>query len=323
MYFCAKWLSFILSFLVFCLVRASPVPPPAPANEVRKNDVFSLMSPLAFLLASLSMTVPIRPTYIIAKLANFTVIFFSLVTPLFAAPWQRSTGLVECALSQYVKSGAQSRDQTRRKRWRRLGLKKTALLQLLCKLVTELAGHFFFDLFKKHRRALKWSFFNARKRRVTSHGSYQHHIGSRVVHTLLLLKSNAIVSTNGTSMCYSMFIAIFFLLCVSLLQISFASHAAGDRLKHFYKRILRSDVKRCPDKTKLLPHCTDCIPGLQKGPGSESCDELVTGTKVIRKELKNLTDTRFGNKPVADRPFGLYPCKICGASIPHIRVSLC
>ena len=119
------------------------------------------------------------------------------------------------------------------------------------------------------------------------------------------------------------FIAVAFLLCASLLQTSFASHAAGDRLKHFYKRILRSDVKRCPDRTKLLPNCTDCIPGLQKGTGSESCDELVVGTKVLRKQLKNLTDSRFGNKPVADRPFGLYPCKFCGASVSPIPVSLC
>eukprot|EP01032_Pedospumella_encystans_P007607 gene7607-9109_t len=102
-------------------------------------------------------------------------------------------------------------------------------------------------------------------------------------------------------------IAITFLLHVSLLQTSFASHAAEDRLKHFYNRILKSDVKYCPDKTKLLPNCTECIPGLQKGPGSESCDELFVGTKGFRKELKRLTDTRYGDKPVADRPFGLYP----------------
>jgi hypothetical protein len=34
-----------------------------------------------------------------------------------------------------------------------------------------------------------------------------------------------------------------------------------DRLQIFYDRIKESDVKYCPDKTKLLPKCVECIPG--------------------------------------------------------------
>ena len=36
-----------------------------------------------------------------------------------------------------------------------------------------------------------------------------------------------------------------------------------ERLSKFYKRIKEPDVKYCEDKTKLLPDCTECIPGLR------------------------------------------------------------
>ena len=40
-----------------------------------------------------------------------------------------------------------------------------------------------------------------------------------------------------------------------------------DRLDAFHKRIKKSDVKYCKDRTKLLPDCDVCIPGLQAAGG--------------------------------------------------------
>jgi hypothetical protein len=85
--------------------------------------------------------------------------------------------------------------------------------------------------------------------------------------------------------------------------------AAEDRLKQFYDRIKKSDVLYCADRTKLLPSCTQCIPGLQKPAGSQVCSEFIPASQSIREEIKKLTDQRYGDKPVPDRPFGLYPCK--------------
>ena len=82
-----------------------------------------------------------------------------------------------------------------------------------------------------------------------------------------------------------------------------------DRLKIFYERIEKPDVKYCEDKTRLLPLCKECIPGLQQGAGSMTCNEFIPSSKAIRDEIKRLTDQRYGHNPVADRPFGLYPCK--------------
>ena len=89
-----------------------------------------------------------------------------------------------------------------------------------------------------------------------------------------------------------------------------AATATEDRLKLFYERIKKDDVKYCADRTKMLPRCTECIPGLQKGAGSDSCNEFISQSKEIRDEIKKLTDERYGDKPVVDRPFGLYPCKL-------------
>lgn len=94
------------------------------------------------------------------------------------------------------------------------------------------------------------------------------------------------------------------LLCVCVCQPS------EDRLKQFYDRIKKMDAKFCPDRTKLLPSCVECIPGLQKRGGSDNCDEFISTSKSIRDEIKKLTDERYGDKPVPDRPFGLYPCKL-------------
>ena len=105
--------------------------------------------------------------------------------------------------------------------------------------------------------------------------------------------------------------AVALLLLVALLQIISATQTAEDRLKLFYERINKSDAKYCADKSKLLPQCNECIPGLQKGTGSESCNEFISTSKKIRDEIKKLTDERYGDKPVIDRPFGLYPCKFC------------
>mmetsp|Transcript_4031 Transcript_4031/g.6745 ORF Transcript_4031/g.6745 Transcript_4031/m.6745 type:complete len:290 (-) Transcript_4031:194-1063(-) len=101
--------------------------------------------------------------------------------------------------------------------------------------------------------------------------------------------------------------AVALLLFVALVQIISASQNAEDRLKLFYERINKSDAKYCPDKSKLLPQCNECIPGLQKGSGSETCNEFISTSKKIRDEIKKLTDERYGDKPVIDRPFGLYP----------------
>lgn len=103
--------------------------------------------------------------------------------------------------------------------------------------------------------------------------------------------------------------AVAVVLLVTFIQYLSASPNAEDRLRQFYDRIQKSDVKYCQDKTKLLPQCRECIPGLQKGPGSNSCNEFIATSKKIRDEIKKLTDERYGDKPVIDRPFGLYPCK--------------
>ncbi len=95
---------------------------------------------------------------------------------------------------------------------------------------------------------------------------------------------------------------------IALIELS-QSQATEDRLRQFYDRIKKDDVKRCADHTKLMPSCTECIPGLQKGSGSQACNEFIPASQSIREEIKKLTDERYGHKPVPDRPYGLYPCK--------------
>jgi hypothetical protein len=82
-----------------------------------------------------------------------------------------------------------------------------------------------------------------------------------------------------------------------------------DRLGKFYKRIAQSDVKYCDDRTKLLPSCSQCIPGLQSsGNAGSSCDQYIAPSRSIRDEIKKLVIERFGEMPT-NRTYGLYPCK--------------
>ena len=81
-----------------------------------------------------------------------------------------------------------------------------------------------------------------------------------------------------------------------------------DKLQEFYTRLARPDVKYCPDKTRLLPGCKECIPGLKQGSGSSTCNEYVDQSKSIRNEIATLTSQRYGAAVLkSNRPFGLYP----------------
>ena len=82
-----------------------------------------------------------------------------------------------------------------------------------------------------------------------------------------------------------------------------------DRLTPFYQRISKNDVKYCEDKTKLLPRCDMCIPGLQQGVGSEACNEYIPSSRSIRDEIRKLVVQRYGSDMPKEREFGLYPCK--------------
>ena len=93
-----------------------------------------------------------------------------------------------------------------------------------------------------------------------------------------------------------------------------------DKLQVFYDRLKRSDVKYCEDKTKMLPDCKLCIPGLRQSAGSNTCDSYVKESKEIRSEIGKLTSDRYGAAVLkSSRPFGLYPCKShCFISSPHL-----
>ena len=84
-----------------------------------------------------------------------------------------------------------------------------------------------------------------------------------------------------------------------------------DRLKAFYERIRQPDVQYCPDRTRLLPDCKICIPGLQQGEGSSKCDSYIPSSDGIRAEILKLTKERFpddvGSAERMPRPYGLYP----------------
>lgn len=83
-----------------------------------------------------------------------------------------------------------------------------------------------------------------------------------------------------------------------------------DRLKLFYERINQPDAKYCSDRTRMLPDCKQCIPGLKSSSGSSTCDQYIPVAQAIRDEIGKLTKERFGHNPVPDRPFGLYPCML-------------
>lgn len=54
-----------------------------------------------------------------------------------------------------------------------------------------------------------------------------------------------------------------------------ASLASVDRLGKFYSRISQSDAVYCQDRTKLLPSCDRCIPGLQQSVEGGPCDTYI------------------------------------------------
>lgn len=84
-----------------------------------------------------------------------------------------------------------------------------------------------------------------------------------------------------------------------------------DRLQLFYDSLKRSDVKYCEDRTRLLPNCKECIPGLKEsGLGAKTCDQFIGPSTDIRNEISKLTHERYGTAIKPNRPFGLYPCKI-------------
>jgi len=103
-------------------------------------------------------------------------------------------------------------------------------------------------------------------------------------------------------------VAVLCLIWITHLSLIMGNMGNEDRLKRFYQRIEKSDVKFCQDRTKMLPACQECIPGLQKGPHSKTCNEYLPASKAIRDEIRQITLTRFEHQ-VADRPFGLYPCE--------------
>lgn len=83
-----------------------------------------------------------------------------------------------------------------------------------------------------------------------------------------------------------------------------------DKLKGLYDSLKNPNVKFCKDKTRLLPECTACIPGLQQTAGSETCDSYVKESVDIRSEIGKLTSQRYGADVLtSSRPFGLYPCE--------------
>ena len=91
-----------------------------------------------------------------------------------------------------------------------------------------------------------------------------------------------------------------------------------DRLSTFYQRLTESDVKYCPDRTKLLPSCTECIPGLTSTSGSSTCNEYIASSKAIRDEIRKLVVERVGENQPKERYYGLYPCKPFAFHLLHI-----
>jgi hypothetical protein len=83
-----------------------------------------------------------------------------------------------------------------------------------------------------------------------------------------------------------------------------------DKLKGLYENLKNPNVKFCKDKTRLLPDCAACIPGLKQTAGSETCNSYVKESVDIRSEIGKLTSQRYGPDVLtSSRPFGLYPCK--------------
>lgn len=85
-----------------------------------------------------------------------------------------------------------------------------------------------------------------------------------------------------------------------------------DYIAAFYERLKQSDAKYCEDRTRMLPDCKECIPGLTTSSvESTTCDTYIPGSAKIRDEIEGLTKDRYANLPEEKgrypRPFGLYP----------------
>lgn len=110
-----------------------------------------------------------------------------------------------------------------------------------------------------------------------------------------------------TFVCFLSAMALVLLSLLGLLPYTSASTPEPDRIALFTQRLQQPDVQYCPDKTRLLPDCLLCIPGLQQGAGSTTCNEFVPSSLAIRREIGDLTNKRYGDRPDPNRPFGLYP----------------
>jgi hypothetical protein len=114
---------------------------------------------------------------------------------------------------------------------------------------------------------------------------------------------------------FAVLLCILGILCVSqgqeLLKSNRPNVFGVDKLKLFYERIRQSDVKYCPDRTRLLPDCNVCIPGLQQNDGSSTCDSYIQSSESIRSEILTITKERYpddlGSADRMPRPYGLYP----------------
>lgn len=104
---------------------------------------------------------------------------------------------------------------------------------------------------------------------------------------------------------------LIFLLSISLFNgLNGVDSLDEDKLHLFYERAKQSDVKYCQDRTRMLPDCTVCIPGLQQSDGSKQCDVYVKESVDIRNEIGKLASERYGAAVLkSSRPFGLYPCE--------------
>jgi hypothetical protein len=86
-----------------------------------------------------------------------------------------------------------------------------------------------------------------------------------------------------------------------------------DYIAAFYEQLKTTPgVKYCDDRTKMLPACKECIPGLTTASAeSTTCDTYMPGSAKIRDEIEGLTKDRYANMPQEKgrypRPFGLYP----------------
>jgi hypothetical protein len=117
-------------------------------------------------------------------------------------------------------------------------------------------------------------------------------------------------------------LALLAILCLSsgeepaILDVNRPNVYGTDYIRLFYDRIKQSDAKYCTDRTKMLPDCTLCIPGLRHSkPESTSCDAYLPSSSKIRQEIRALTVDRYGangdqsveGQKRYPRPFGLYP----------------